>query len=151
MPKLQLARTAHLYLGLVFAPSIIFFAFTGAVQLFGWHESHEGNSYQTPDWLAVMAQVHIHQRSTLPKAKPFKAPLLPAADSTKPVQANLPDPETKPQSPFMLKCYFLLLAFGLIVTTVLGVYMSFAYLRSRRLIFGLLTLGVIVPVALLCL
>ncbi len=36
--RLKLARQWHLYLGTLFAPSILFFAFTGALQLLGPHE-----------------------------------------------------------------------------------------------------------------
>jgi uncharacterized iron-regulated membrane protein len=33
-------RTWHTYLGLLIAPSVLFFSLTGALQLFGLHEAH---------------------------------------------------------------------------------------------------------------
>ncbi len=45
---LKQIRQLHLYLGTFFAPSIIFFALTGAIQLFGLHEGHPGEAYQPP-------------------------------------------------------------------------------------------------------
>jgi hypothetical protein len=48
--RLKWARQWHHYLWTMFAPSIIFFAFTGSLQLFGLHESHPGDAYQAPAW-----------------------------------------------------------------------------------------------------
>jgi hypothetical protein len=45
--RLKLARQLHLYLGTLFAPSIIFFAFTGSLQLFGLHEGQPWRSVST--------------------------------------------------------------------------------------------------------
>ena len=48
--RLKMAREWHLYLGTLFAPSIIFFALSGSLQLFGLHEGHPGEAYQPPAW-----------------------------------------------------------------------------------------------------
>ena len=53
-------RQLHLYLGLFFAPSIIFFAFTGTMQTFSLHENkHPGD--HNPEWIATLASVHKDQ------------------------------------------------------------------------------------------
>jgi len=64
-------RQLHLYLGLFFAPSIIFFAFTGTMQTFSLHENkHPGD--HNPEWIATLASVHKDQ--VLPvKKQPSKA------------------------------------------------------------------------------
>ncbi len=49
--KLSTARQMHLYLGLFFAPSIIFFASTGSSMVFSLHENHDG--YEPPGWVEV--------------------------------------------------------------------------------------------------
>src|SRR5579862_8066073 len=58
---LKLARQWHLYLGTFFAPSIIFFALTGALQLFGLHEGHPGEAYQPPEWVQKLSSIHKDQ------------------------------------------------------------------------------------------
>jgi uncharacterized iron-regulated membrane protein len=68
---IKAARQLHLYLGLFFAPSIIFFAFTGSLQTFSLHENkHPGD--HNPEWIATLASVHKDQ--VLPvKKQPSKA------------------------------------------------------------------------------
>jgi hypothetical protein len=56
--RLKWARQWHLYLGTLFAPSIIFFAFTGSLQLFSLHESHPGDAYQAPAWVQKLGSIH---------------------------------------------------------------------------------------------
>ncbi len=58
---LKQVRQLHLYLGTFFAPSILFFALTGALQLFGLHEGHPGEKYQPPAWVAKLGSIHKDQ------------------------------------------------------------------------------------------
>ena len=51
----QLLRRWHNYLGAFIAPSILFFAFTGALQLFSLHEAHDG--YQPAPVIEKLAQL----------------------------------------------------------------------------------------------
>jgi hypothetical protein len=41
----------HHYLGLFFAPTILFFAITGGLQMFGLHETARGTSFVFPNFL----------------------------------------------------------------------------------------------------
>src|SRR5437588_10360971 len=67
---IRAARQLHLYLGLFFAPSIIFFAFTGTLQTFSLHENkHPGDHH--PQWIATLASIHKDQ--VLPVKKQAKA------------------------------------------------------------------------------
>src|SRR5580698_6574518 len=52
-------RRWHSYLSLLAAPSVLFFALTGAVQLFSWHEAH-GN-YHPPVLLERLSSLHKDQ------------------------------------------------------------------------------------------
>jgi hypothetical protein len=67
-------RSLHFYLGIFFAPSIIFFAFSGALQAFGLHE---GDNHAK--WIESMGEVHKNQR---PPDWMKKAPQAPAQSST---------------------------------------------------------------------
>jgi len=115
-------RQIHLYLGALFAPLLIFFAFTGALQTFNLHESPRGDSYQPPDWVVRLAEVHKNQRTVHAQG----------------VKSSLP-----------FKWFALLMAIGLIVTSVIGIYMAFQYNRDKRVVWGLIAVGILIPLILL--
>src|ERR1700761_7355494 len=54
-------RQWHQYISLFFAPAIFFFAFTGFLQLAGFHEAHPGSTYQPPSWIVTLSSLHQHQ------------------------------------------------------------------------------------------
>ena len=192
------ARKLHLYLGLLFAPSLLFFAFTGALQTFGLHErSRDGGDYQPPAWIQELAQIHKKQSADLPQARarggdgpggegegrrhrrrhrrhdgdepgasatpspdgdggpgPDASPQSDASPATTPGLMQSPAPSGDEPAPpkrrthNALKWYFVFTAVGLILSTLVGIYMAFRYNRDRRLIFGLLTLGTLIPIVL---
>jgi hypothetical protein len=115
-------RQIHLYLGAFFAPLVIFFALSGALQTFRLQESPKGSSYAPPSWIVRFAEVHKNQRPVQDRTVPPSVPL---------------------------KWLLVLMSAGLIVTSILGIVMAFKSNRDRRLIWGLIVLGIIVPFALL--
>jgi hypothetical protein len=128
---LKRIRIAHLYLGLLLAPSILFFSFSGAMQLFHLHEADPGDTHQPPRWISTMASVHKDQSTEVHEKKLRPAPAMP-----------------EPRN-LALKIYFAFVAVGLIVSTLLGISMAFQYNRNRRLIWSLLIAGTAVPLLLL--
>lgn len=141
------ARQLHLYLGTFFAPSILLFSFTGCIQLLGIHQAHPGG-YQPPVWVARLAEIHKHQSLATP---PNRSPIIAGERSPLGPERALgpggPPPGLKPN--LALKGFFLLMSIGLFVTTCLGIYMSFQYNRSRRMVWGLLMAGIALPSLLL--
>ncbi len=160
--RLKWARQWHLYLGTLFAPSIIFFAFTGSLQLFSLHESHPGDTYQAPAWVQKMASIHKDQVI----AKKHGPPAGSAGQPNRPPQADEARRPAQPRPPqsedgrrneerglnkltFALKWFFLAMAVGLISSTLLGIYMAFKFNRNRSLVWGMLFLGTAIPLALI--
>jgi hypothetical protein len=148
---LKYLRLTHLYLGVFIAPALLFFAFTGALQTFSLHETTRGSNYKPPAWVVTLAQIHKKQTTVIPAKK------LPSdkAPSDKHRSASKPDsapadatPEPKPHKTLPLKIFFLLVSIGLFVSTLTGLYMSYKYIRNRRLITVLLFVGTILPIAL---
>jgi hypothetical protein len=143
-------RQLHLYLGTFFAPAILFFALTGALQTFGLHESPKGSSVKRPAWIAKLAEVHKDQR--LPQPRPA-AEGAERPRNARPAEAGgkaRQEGGTKPaRSPLPLKIFVLFMSVGLISTTLLGIYMAFKYNRDRRVVWGLLIAGTLLPIALL--
>lgn len=130
------------------APTVIFFALSGALQIFRLQEGRPGGSYQPPSWIVYLAGVHKDQRLEGPPEPRPAAPPSGAAPAQRPEAA----PEGQPpamRSSTGLKWFFLFTATGVITTTLLGIVMAFKYNRDRRVIWGLLILGIIVPLGLL--
>lgn len=75
LPKMTFAaslrsiRLMHRYLGLFFAPTILFFAITGGLQTFGLHETARGSSYVPPNILVHLSQLHKKGTLYLPPRK----------------------------------------------------------------------------------
>lgn len=115
-------RQIHLYLGALFGPLLIFFALSGALQTFRLQESPKDSAYTPPGWIVRFAEVHMNQRAVKDRNVPPSVPL---------------------------KWFVVLMSLGLIVTSVLGLYMAFKYTADRRVVWGVVIMGVVIPVALL--
>ncbi len=132
---MKIIRKLHFYIGTLFAPTIIFFAFSGALQILGMHEGKDANALA-----AKLALVHKDQMIEAPKRAPRPEP---PKTETPPA----PRPEvTPPHRSYPLVAWFLALAVCLIGSTGLGIYMAFAYKRDRVVILSLLGAGIVIPI-----
>jgi hypothetical protein len=156
--RLKWARQWHLYLGTLFAPSIIFFAFTGSLQLFGLHEGHPGEAYQPPAWVQKLGSIHkdqtVSEKHGPPPGFSGEQKRQPESDEARrppqPPQGGRANEERKSSKlTLALKWFFLATAVGLIFSTLLGIYMAFKFNRSRKLVWGMLFLGPAIPLALI--
>jgi len=111
----------HLLLGCFFAPALIFFTVSGVFQTLRLHKDVK-NGYQAPEILKVMAKIHKDQK--------------------------LPNEPNQTQS-WPLQGFVLLMSAGFIFSTVVGLVMAFKYFRPRWVIWALLGVGVIMPLAFL--
>jgi hypothetical protein len=151
---LKYIRLAHLYVGVFITPAILFFAFTGALQTFSLHETTRGSSYKPPAWAVMLAQIHKKQTPIVPVRKapsPEKPAEKAAPDKTSPEKPQLPlaaAPMPAPHNAVPLKIFFLLVSIGLFASTLSGLYMSYKYIRNRKLITALFLAGIIVPIVL---
>jgi hypothetical protein len=151
MPPAMLIRLIHTYVGVFIAPSVLFFALTGSLQLFRLHEGH--GSYTPPPVIERLGTLHKDQvfkqkRRGPPKAKPVGQ----GADAA----IAKPEPEPKPEkaTPLpvtALRVFFLLVALGLVTSTSLGLWMALTQQRDRRVVWGLLGAGAVIPLLILLL
>jgi hypothetical protein len=150
-PLVLWVRKFHLYLGVLFAPAILFFASTGMVQVLSLHQSSPG--YNAPVLLQRLGALHKDQVFGAPPkhdpaqaGKPAKAHGMKAADCAP--AARPPPPAPPPIGPvrWTLKIFALCTGAGLIVSTLLGLFMAYKFNRKSRLVLGaLLAAGVLVP------
>ncbi|GGA07238.1 PepSY domain-containing protein [Dyella caseinilytica] len=152
---LKIARQIHLYLGVFIAPALLFFALTGGLQVFSLHETTRGSDYKPPAWLVTMAQLHKKQTTAVRKRPvdagnhaPEVAVSAPAANPAPPMPANMDMPRAEAKNPLPLKIFSALVALGLFISTLLGIYMAYRYTRKPGLITVLLLAGFVVPIVL---
>ena len=158
---LKYLRLIHLYVGVFISPAILFFAFTGALQTFSLHETTRGSSYKPPAWAVTLAQIHKKQTPIVParKAPPQDKPIdkgaaekphtdAPASQAVPQVPPKTDTPTPKPHNALPLKIFFLFVSIGLFISTLSGLYMSYKYIRNRKLITAILVAGIILPILL---
>ena len=149
---LKSIRIMHRYLGLFFAPTILFFAITGGLQMFGLHETARGSSYVPPNILVHLSQLHKKGMLYLPPrkaappnlAKPDGAKLdAPKLETPKPAQA------AAPLNSLPVKIFFAATALTLAVSTCTGLIMGWKYARRKSVVLLTLAAGVVIPAILL--
>jgi hypothetical protein len=137
-PKLALAiRQLHTYLAVFIAPAVLFFAVTGCLQVFSLHEAR--GAYQPPPFVAKLGMLHKNQVFAEPRRRPRPdgARKAPPAEHEAPRAAKL--------SVLALKWFFAAVSGGLVLTTLLGLWMAMKYTRRPTVSWLLLALGVAVP------
>ena len=117
-------RQLHLYLGCVFTPLIIYFALSGAWQVFGFNDLPKN---ETP----TAIQSFFHEFS-----KPHTHSTLPGAD-----------PKTEHSVAFNGIAFAM--SIGLIATALIGLVLAFRYNRSPKLVGLCLAGGIALPILLL--
>ena len=145
-------RRWHSYIGLLIAPSVLFFAFTGAAQVFNLHEAH--GSYQPPALLEKLSSVHQDQvfAAGHHHEQPEPPAETPGSAADRPAPAEEGEHGDEPEAgagTLLLKGYFALVALGLAVSTVFGLWMGLVQTRRTRLSWLLVVAGTAIPVILL--
>lgn len=152
---MQKIRRYHYYLGVFFAPIIIMFALSGALQTFRLQEE-KGWGSEPPAWIVWMGS--IHRDSKLPKAR---APEIAPADAGKRVtDAGKPAPETakaeapepKPKPPQVnklpMQIFMVVMSVALLISSFLGIAIALNSKVTRQASLVMLALGALVPLAL---
>jgi hypothetical protein len=144
-------RQFHFYLGVFFAPLIILFAVSGALQTFRLQEE-KGWGGQPPAWIEYIAS--IHKDSKLPRAKApqtepgegatAKAPGVPAAEAAAPAKPKPPKVFKLPMQVFLVA-----MSVGLMLSAFLGIAIAINNRTTRRLSIIMLAAGTILPIILL--
>ncbi|PZN93380.1 MAG: hypothetical protein DCF31_12875 [Alphaproteobacteria bacterium] len=134
-----------MYIGVFFAPAILFFAISGGLQAFRLQQASGWDGAPPPVWMAWMASVHIDQAKLKPepakaeaeKPKPPVDPAVAAERAAKKAQA-LP-----------MKIFTAALALALGLSTLLGAAIALNMRSTRRVAMVMLVAGTLVPILLL--
>lgn len=144
---LRLLRRYHHYLGLFFAPMILLFAISGALQTFRLQEA-KGYGGTPPNWIVLLASVHKDQGPPRERKAEKPKPAPGAAEAQKP-RAEASAGAAKRPSPLPLKIFVVLLSIALSLSTITGIVIALASRAMRRISIILLVLGTVVPIVLL--
>lgn len=143
---LRKLRQFHLYIGVFFAPAILFFAISGGLQSFRLQQASGWDGAEPPQWMATMGSVHIDQR--LPAAEPDKKPE--AAKPKPPVDpAKAAARKAQAQKALPMKIFTAALAIALALSTLLGIGIALGTKSTRRVSLMMLVAGALVPILLL--
>jgi hypothetical protein len=135
---LSLARLAHLYLSAFVAPSLVFFAVTGALQTFRLPDR--------PDAAPLMVKLARVHKDDVFAAKPPRKPA-PAGAAKRP-EAPKPAPNPATEA---LKWFFTVVSIGIATTTLLGFWMGVRHVKRKGAVWALTAAGAIAPVLLILL
>ena len=143
---LRKLRQFHLYIGVFFAPAILFFAISGGLQTFRLQQASGWNGAPPPQWMATMGSVHIDQR-------------LPGAEGEKKPEGAKPKPQLDPakqaerkaraQKALPMKIFTAAVAIALALSTLLGAAIALSMKSTRRISLMMLAAGAVVPILLL--
>jgi hypothetical protein len=149
-------RRLHQYLGLFFAPALLLFSSSGALQTYRWQEA-KGYGGSPPSWIVWMASVHKDQASPRPQRAggPEAGPPAAEAKAKAPAGPEAKGPSSKGgegkgggrKAGLMLFVGFFGLA--LFVSTLLGIAVALANAAARRTNLAILAAGIVVPLLLL--
>ena len=143
-------RTLHAYVGVLIAPSVIFFATTGLLQIYSLHQAHPG--YSPPVFLEELGSVHKDQRVAMdhhgPSAEKRPPPASPASAGDDEEKPHKDEPRNSHTATNLLKAFFAAVAIGLIFSAGSGVWMALQQTKRRRTHWALLLVGTLVPLIL---
>jgi len=155
--SLKAIRLTHHYVGVFFAPTILFFAITGCLQMFGLHETSRGSSYVPPPILVHLSQLHKKGTLYLPPRK-AAPPVNVKPDGTKPDAPKSDAPKVPAPAlaspvpnPLPMKVFFGATALSLVISTCTGLFMSWKYARRKVVVTGVFLVGIASPLLLLLL
>lgn len=133
-------RQCHVYISVFVAPSLLFFAFTGALQTFRIPDDRA-----TPQLIQKLARVHKDDVFAL---KPMR-PKRPDAARRAPVKKA---PQAEPRealSTTALKWFFTAISIGVGLSTLFGLWMALTHSRRKAIVWLVLAAGAAAPVLIL--
>lgn len=135
---LRTLRLWHHYIGVFLAPAILFFSFSGLIQVIGLQDQRNP---PPPGWISYIAGIHKHQMPPKPR---------PAAPERKPEAKPAGGHDEHEHGGFTpLKIFALITAIGLFLTTLIGLTIALGNRATRRMAWIMLALGIAAPVALM--
>ncbi|HLZ74924.1 PepSY domain-containing protein [Phenylobacterium sp.] len=145
-PAQAVIRDLHVYVSVFVAPSLLFFALTGALQTFRIPDQPSA-----PMVIQKLARLHKDDVFAVKPARPKRPQAAHAGGDHDKAQAERP-PEARPAekpSTEVMKWFFAAVSVGVATTTLFGLWMALAYSRRKLIVWALLIAGAAAPVLIL--
>jgi len=133
-------RQLHIYASVFVAPSLFFFAMTGALQTFRIPDRPDASVL-----LQKLARVHRDDVFAVKPTRPKKP------EGARKAQAKPPEKPRASPSTERLKWFFAATSILIMITTLMGLWMALAYSKRKAIIWLLLVAGAAAPVLILVL
>jgi hypothetical protein len=148
--RLSLVRQLHVWISVFVAPSLLFFALTGALQTFRIPDEKTA-----PVLIQKLARVHKDDVFAVKPARP-RTPQAAGgghdkAKAEKPPVAKAEAEPASKASTEVLKWFFAGVSVAVALTTLLGLWMALSYNRQKLVVWTLLAAGAAAPVLILTL
>ena len=134
--RLALIRQLHVYASVFVAPTLLFFALTGALQTFRIPDEKGA-----PVALQKLARLHKDDVFAVKPPRPRRPE---GAREARPQEKPAPLPSTQ-----RLKWFFSIASVAIAITTLLGLWMALAYHRRKAVMWAVLIAGTAAPVLIL--
>jgi len=139
-------RLWHSYLSVFVAPTILFFALTGALQLFNLHEARPG--YQPAALIEKLGRLHKDQIFALDER--HERPPAPEESKSSPPHDEPGEGEDETAvSTWVLKWFCLAASLVLVLTTCLGLWIALTHIKRKATSAWLLLAGILLPIILI--
>jgi hypothetical protein len=135
-------RLWHTYIGILIAPTVIFFALTGALQIFSLHEAH-GN-YEPPVLIEKLSALHKDQVFAVKHHDDEHEP----ESGNDAEHSHAPAEDSPALGVTLLKWFCLFVALALATSTSLGLWIGLTHVQRKRTARWLLCAGIVLPVML---
>jgi hypothetical protein len=138
--RMALIRQWHVYISVFVAPSLLFFALTGALQTFRIPDEKTA-----PVVIQKLARLHKDDVFAMKPQKP-KRPDQGGHGKAGPERP--PEPKPAPaHATEIMKWFFTVVSLGIALTTLFGLWMALANGRNRLVLWLVLLAGALAPVA----
>jgi hypothetical protein len=138
-PAQAILRDLHVYISVFVAPSLLFFALTGALQTFRIPDQKTA-----PVVIQKLARLHKDDVFAVKPPRP-KRPEGAKPAAAKPTAKPEGEPAARPATEAM-KWFFAIVSICIAMTTLFGLWMAIAYSRRRLIVWLLLLAGAAAPV-----
>ena len=138
-----IVRKIHKYVGMFFAPAILFFCLTGLLQTFDLHKVRPGQT--PPDLVLRLAALHKDQTVAIHRRAPARP-----ADGGKPRRETQTEAEPA-LAQTLLKLFVAATSISLAATTLMGIFLALQAPRGRAATGLVLALGMVAPAVLILL
>lgn len=138
-PAQAVIRDLHVYVSVFVAPTLLFFALTGALQTFRIPDDKAA-----PVVIQKLARLHKDDIFAVKPPRP-KRPEGGEHDKAKAPKPPEAKPAPKPATEVM-KWFFAAVSVGIALTSLFGVWMALAYSRRKLIVWALLIAGMAAPI-----